>query len=327
MNQMKAAVYEGPKKIAMHILPIPEVKEGWALIKVDYCGICGTDLNIFAGSHPRAKERLVVGHEFSGTIVNHPTLVEGTPVTVRPLLFCGECEPCQTGNSHVCESLGLLGIDQAGGMAEYVLAPVEEVYPLPVDMSLKRGALIEPFAVAVHAVRESNFKSGDQVTVFGAGPIGLCTAVTLKLFGAQKVTVVEVQPFRKEVAESLGFAVIDPSVDDVYIPQSDVVFDCAAHPSVAKQLVNVTKIKGQIMLVGTYKYPTELDLQNITFKELSLKGTRVYTPKDYEIATSLLSADFDFEKLITQEFSVESVAESFQLLTSGGDSVKVLISL
>jgi (R,R)-butanediol dehydrogenase/meso-butanediol dehydrogenase/diacetyl reductase len=324
MSQMKAAVYVGPQKVAMHTLPIPEVKEGWALIKVDYCGICGTDLNIFSGSHPRAQEQLVIGHEFSGTIVNHPTLAEGTPVTVRPLLFCGECEPCQSGNSHVCESLGLLGIDQAGGMAEYVLAPVEEVYPLPADMSLKRGALIEPFAVAVHTVRESNFKPGDQVTVFGAGPIGLCTAVTLKLFGAQKVSVVEVQPFRKEVAESLGFEVIDPSED---IPQTDVVFDCAAHPSVAKRLVSVTKIKGQIMLVGTYKYPTELDLQNITFKELSVKGTRVYTKKDYEIATSLLSADFDFEKLITQEFPLESVAKSFQLLTSGGDSVKVLISL
>lgn len=327
MRKMKAAVYEGPQKVAMHHLPIPEVKEGWALIKVNYCGICGTDLNIYSGNHPRAKEPLIIGHEFSGTIIEHPSLREGTPVTVRPLLFCGECEPCQNGYSHVCKSLRLLGIDQAGGMAEYVLAPVEEVYTLPKNMSLKRGALIEPFAVAVHAVRESNFKPGDRVTVFGAGPIGICTAVSLKLFGAQSISIVEVQPFRKHVAESLGFSVIDPTQSSDHIPESDVVFDCAAHPSAAKQLVSVTKIKGQIILVGTYKYPTELDMQNITFKEISVKGTRVYTKRDYEIAITLLSIDFEFEKLITQEFTVETVDEAFRLLGSSGDSMKVLISL
>ncbi|WP_224428156.1 zinc-dependent alcohol dehydrogenase [Cytobacillus oceanisediminis] len=328
MTSMKAAVYEEAGKIVLRNCPIPEIKKGWALIKVDYCGICGTDLNIFAGSHPRAEGPLIIGHEFSGTIVQHPTLEHGTLVTVRPLLFCGECEPCKNGVPHVCKSLRLLGIDQPGGMAEYVLAPVEEIYPLPENMSSRKGALIEPFAVAVHAVRESNFKPGDNVTVFGAGPIGLCTAITLKKFGAQKVTVVEVQPFRKEVAESLGFNVLDPTTLDNEINENEIVFDCAAHPSVAKLLVKSTKIKGQIVLVGTYKFPTELDLQNITFKEISIKGTRVYTEKDYEIAVSLLaSKSTEFEKLITQEFTVEEVDAAFKHLSSGRDSVKVMITL
>ncbi|MCP8969671.1 zinc-dependent alcohol dehydrogenase [Ectobacillus ponti] len=327
MNDMKAVIYEGTRQVATREVPLPKGKEGWSLIKVDFCGVCGTDLNIFAGSHPRAKEALIIGHEFAGTVVEHPDLPAGTAVTVRPLLFCGTCEPCQDGNSHVCESLGLLGIDRPGGMAEYVLAPADEVYPLPPGMSMKRGALIEPFAVAVHAVRESAFKPGDAVTVFGAGPIGLCVAVTLKLFGATDVAVVEVQPFRKEIAAALGFTVIDPSQPDAVIPQRPVVYDCAAHPSVAKQLVQVTAIKGQIVLVGTYKYPTELDLQNITFKELSVKGTRVYTRKDYEIAAALLSSDFEFERMITHEYPADQAAEAFELLAAGGDSVKVLITL
>jgi (R,R)-butanediol dehydrogenase / meso-butanediol dehydrogenase / diacetyl reductase len=325
MVLMKAAVYEGPKKIMMRSVPVPEYEKGHALIKVNYCGICGTDLNIFSGSHPRAKEPLIIGHEFSGTIIKHPTLEEGTLVTVRPLLSCGTCDPCQNGFAHVCQSLRLLGIDRAGGMAEYVIVPASEVYPLPNHMSPKRGGLVEPFAVAVHAVRQSLFKPGDSVTVFGAGPIGLCTAITLQLFGAREVSVVEVQPFRKELAASLGFHVIDPTQEQS-IPKREIVFDCAAHPSVAKQVVNVTKIKGQIVLVGTYKYPTEMDLQNITFKEISLVGTRVYTKQDYEIAISLLSRDFDFEKIITHEYPIEFVDEAFRLLSSGGDSVKVLIS-
>jgi (R,R)-butanediol dehydrogenase / meso-butanediol dehydrogenase / diacetyl reductase len=327
VNQMKAAVYESPGKVAMHHVQIPEIKDGWTLIKVDYCGICGTDLNIFSGNHPRAKSELVIGHEFSGTIVNHPTLKPGTAVTVRPLLSCGTCEPCLNGYSHVCRSLGLLGIDQPGGMAQYVLAPNDEIYPLSSEMSIKKGAIIEPFAVAVHAVRESNFKPGDKATVFGAGPIGLCMAITLKMFGASDITIVEVQPFRKGIAESLGFRVVDPTLHAEQLTESDVVYDCAAHPSVAKQLVNVTKIKGQIVLVGTYKYPTELDLQNVTFKEISLKGTRVYTKHDYEITVSMLSGDFEFEKIITNEFPIEDVDKAFELLTTGGDSVKVLISL
>ena len=324
---MRAAVYEGPNKVVMRTVPLPECEEGWALIKVNYCGICGTDLNIFSGNHPRARESLILGHEFAGTIVQHPTLETGTPVTVRPLLYCGKCEPCQNGHAHVCKTLRLLGIDRAGGMAEYVAAPADEVYPLPPNMSLRRASLIEPFAVAIHAVRESRFKPGDSVTVFGAGPIGLCTAVALRLFGAGNITVVEVQPYRKTVANSLGFTVLDPSSVDIAIEEREIVFDCAAHPSVAQRIVSATKIRGQIVLVGTYKYPTELDLQNITFKEISLIGTRVYTKRDYEIAISLLSRKFDFEKMITDEFTIESVAEAFQLLTSGGDSVKVLISL
>jgi (R,R)-butanediol dehydrogenase / meso-butanediol dehydrogenase / diacetyl reductase len=324
MDLMKAAVYEGPKKISMHHVPMPIVEPGWSLIKVNYCGICGTDLNIYAGSHPRAQKSLVVGHEFSGEVVIHPTLLPGTFVTALPLLSCGECESCKLGHSHVCESLGLLGIDVAGGMSEYVRVPADDVYPLPNGMSLKKGALVEPLAVAVHAVRESSFKSGDSATVFGAGPIGLLIALVLRLFGSYEVSIVEINPFRKKITEELGFKVSENSIN---IPSNDIVFDCAAHPRVAKQLVKATKIRGQIVLVGTYKYPTELDLQNLTFKEISIKGTRVYTKKDYEIAISLLKQDVNFEKIITQELTLEKVDHAFEMIAKNGDCVKILISI
>ncbi|MFB5195929.1 zinc-binding dehydrogenase [Neobacillus sp. KR4-4] len=324
MDLMKAAVFEGPKKISMHHVPRPNVEPGWSLIKVNYCGICGTDMNIYAGSHPRAQTSLVVGHEFSGEVVEHPTLLPGTFVTALPLLSCGECESCKLGHSHVYESLRLLGIDEAGGMSEYVRVPADDVYPLPNGMSLKKGALVEPLAVAVHAVRESSFKPGDSATVFGAGPIGLFVAIVLRLFGSNNISIVEVNPFRKKLAEELGFKVSEDSING---PSNDIVFDCAAHPKVAEQLVNATKIRGQIVLVGTYKYPAELDLQNITFKEISLKGTRVYTKKDYEIAISVLKQDVDFERIITQELSLEKVDHAFEMIAKNGDCVKILISI
>jgi (R,R)-butanediol dehydrogenase/meso-butanediol dehydrogenase/diacetyl reductase len=333
-GSMKAAVYHGQNSLEVTTLALPQTPDGWAMIEVDYCGICGTDLNIYGGGHPRAKGPLVMGHEFAGKIASHPSLEQGTAVTVRPILSCGQCEACKSGYPHVCENLKLLGIDRDGAMAKYVVAPVEEIIPLPKGISTKVGALVEPLAVGIHAVRESNFKPGDQALVFGAGPIGLFTAVALRLLGAGNVIIVELQTFRQQKARNLGFEVIDPKQDDVKstikaimngsLP--DLVFDCAAHPSVADILVDVTKIKGQIVLVGTYKKPTSLDLQSITFKEISIKGTRVYTQKDYAIALNLLNKDFDFEQLITHEIPLEEIENGFKLLIEGS-AVKILVSI
>ncbi|EGQ26562.1 L-threonine 3-dehydrogenase [Sporosarcina newyorkensis 2681] len=323
MKTMKAAVYEGPRNIKATEVDRPEEKEGWALVKVDYCGICGTDMNIYAGTHPRAYTPLIIGHEFTGTIIEHSDIPFGTQVIAFPLLCCGKCEPCRSGKKHICEELGLFGIDEAGGMAEYVLVPEDDILPLPEGISPRKGALIEPLAVAVHAVRIANIKLGDRAVVFGAGPIGICVAATLKLNGIQQVSIVEVNEFRKQLAKELGFPVVENAKD---LLASDIVFDCAAHPAVANQLIRSAKPGGEIILVGTYKFPEKLDLQGLTFKELSVKGARVYTKQDYEIAISLLFREFDFEKIITHEFLITEVDQAFELASSQEDSMKILIS-
>jgi (R,R)-butanediol dehydrogenase/meso-butanediol dehydrogenase/diacetyl reductase len=330
---MNAAVYRGKESLEYQQVPVPVSEDGWATIEVDYCGICGTDLNIFGGGHPRAKGPLIMGHEFSGRVVDHPTMKEGTRVTVRPILSCGACDACHSGYSHACENLRLIGIDRNGAMAQFVTAPIDEIIPLPENISTKLGSLVEPFAVGVHSIRESDFKPGDNAIVFGAGPIGLSTAISLKLLGAKHVVIVEVHPYRKKLAKELGFTIIDPKGGNVKAEiknhfngtLADVIFDCAAHPSVAELLVDISKVKGQIVLVGTYKNPTPLDLQNITFKELSIKGTRVYTKKDYDIALDLLTKDYDFEKIITHEINVSKVEEGFKALLDG-NAIKVVVA-
>ncbi|HET7626796.1 MAG TPA: alcohol dehydrogenase catalytic domain-containing protein [Bacillales bacterium] len=333
-EKMRAVVYEQPETISLQSCGIPEPESGWAIVKVHYCGICGTDLNIYGGGHPRAKGPLVLGHEFAGEIVSHPELTAGAPVTARPILSCGTCSSCLDGIPHVCENLRLVGIDRAGGMAEYVSVPADEVFQLPASLSIKQGALIEPYAVAVHAVRKSKFKPGDQCLVFGAGPIGLCTAYTLRHMGVRNLVIVEVHPFRRELAEQLGFAVLHPQDKDFLSllndhfkgGHADVVFDCAAHPSVASILPEVTKVNGQIVLVGTYKQPAPLDLQSITFKEISITGTRVYTKRDYEIALDLMVNNEGFDNIITHEFSLQDAQKGFDALKSG-NAVKVLITM
>jgi len=333
---MKSIVYQSAQAVTFEQKPVPELAAGEVLIKVAYVGVCGSDMNIYQGVHPRAKAPLVMGHEFSGTLVKgHPTLPPGTPVTVYPLLSCGQCEPCLNGYAHVCNTLRLIGIDCDGGMAEYVKVPADKVLAIPPTLSLKLGAFIEPVAVGVHAVRRSGYKPGDRAVVFGAGPIGLCVATCLKYFGASKVIVVEANPHRLSVAGKLGFATIDAASDDVRAKvkehtagvNADFAFDCAAHPSVQAYLMDVLKVQGTAVVVGSYKKPPEVDLLKVEFKELTVIGIRVYERRDFEIATQILESEFiDFDLLLS-ESSPEQAPDVFQDLLKGSNTIKMLFKM
>ena len=332
---MKSIIYSGAQDVRVEEKSLPEIAPGEVLIKVAYVGVCGSDMNIYQGVHPRAKAPLVMGHEFSGTIVaGHPTLPKGTPVTVYPLLSCGHCEPCLNGYAHVCNTLKLIGIDCDGAMAEYVKVPADKVMELPKTLSLKLGAFLEPLAVGVHAVRRSGYRPGDRAVVFGAGPIGLCVASCLKYFGAQ-VIVVEANPYRLGVAKKLGCTTIDAANESVsdkvreYTSgiNADFAFDCAAHPSVQTHLMDVLKVQGTAVIVGSYKKPPEVDLLKVEFKELSMIGIRVYERRDFEIATDMLqSGAIDFDLMLT-ESSPDAAPEVFQGLLKGGNTIKMLFKM
>ena len=320
---MKGIVYEGSNNLVLKDIEIPELKEGHTLIKVAYSGICGGDLNIYFGTHPRAKAPLVLGHEFSGVIVGgHPTLVEGTPVTINPILSCGKCLPCLTGNKHVCESLKLIGIDMDGGMAEYVLVENDQVVALPPGMDLLAGSLIEPVAVAVHTIRETKYTPGDSAVVFGCGAIGLATAIVLKTSGATNVTIVETNEFRLNMAKKIGFDVINPKevdVIDAILDRTDgsgfdVVYDCAGHQSVADMLPDAVKVKGSIVVVAGYKKAPTLNLIKGMFKEFNILFVRVYREKDFKIAVEMVNNNPDFAKMITHILEKEEMQKGFDLM-------------
>lgn len=330
---MKTIVYEGPQTVAMKEKEMPELSEGWALIRSSHAGICGSDLNIYSGAHPRAQAPLVLGHEFSGTMVKgHPTIKEGTPVTVNPLLSCGNCFSCKSGQSHVCENLQLIGIDCDGGMAEFVKVPAENVVQLPEGLSLALGALVEPVAVAVHAVRQGKYIPGDNAVIFGAGTIGFCVGLVLKSYGASNVTIVETNELRIEKAKELGFSTVNPLQQDVKEEilkktagaGADFVFDCAGHPSVLPHVTDAAKVRGTIVMVAAYKKPAEVNLLQGMFKELSMNFIRVYTEKDFVLAAELLQTNSGFEKIITHVLPAEEAKQGFDLLTQKTDAVKVM---
>jgi 2-desacetyl-2-hydroxyethyl bacteriochlorophyllide A dehydrogenase len=334
---MKAISYQGKDTVTVVGRPVPQPSEDKVLIKVAYAGICGSDLAIVAGKHPRATPPLVLGHEFSGTIAAmpqepHSDLRVGDRVTVYPLLSCGTCYVCKMGLPHVCRDLKLIGIDTDGAFAEYVLAAEHAVIKIPDELSDKEGALIEPLAVCIHAAHMSRLQVGDSVVVTGAGPIGLLMAMVARASGAAKVVVTEVAASRIGVAQELGFTVLN-AADENLVAQvleltkgrgGDVVFEATGHPSVAPYLMELVRIRGQIVQVGIFKQAVSIDLRALNFHEVDLVGSRVYTLEDFDRAVSLAAEGrVDLKPMITTVLPLDEGVNGFRV-AANATSLKVV---
>jgi 2-desacetyl-2-hydroxyethyl bacteriochlorophyllide A dehydrogenase len=335
-TEMTAAVWTGPDAVETRQVPMPEVPEGWALVKMAYNGICGTDLAILHGKHPRAQAPLIMGHEMSGWVEQAGASgpAAGTLIVVEPLLSCGTCKSCRDGNAHVCRNLGLYGIDTPGGMAEYVALPPEVLHEVPAGVDPLIASLAEPLAVAVHAVALSGMETGDTVAVYGAGPIGVLTALVARHEGAGTVVITEPSPWRRSVAEGMGFTVVPEgsTMAETLAPLTDgegadTTFDTAAHPSVAAELTDVTRVLGRIVVVGVYKAPAPINLRDVCFKEQTMAGVRVYTTANVKRAIELIaSGALGLENFPTKAFSLDQVGAAFDAATSGQDCLKVLVT-
>jgi (R,R)-butanediol dehydrogenase / meso-butanediol dehydrogenase / diacetyl reductase len=318
---VRALAWQGGDRVEVVDTKPPQPQPGWAVVDVAYAGLCGTDLHICQGKHPRAQPGVILGHEVAGRLREPARGLEaGTAVMVNPLLACHECRSCQNGRAHVCDRLGLLGIDAPGGAAECMAVPDGQLVPLPAGLDLRIGALIEPLAVAVRAVRRGALRLGQRAHVIGAGPVGLLIANCARLAGAAEVTVSEPAPQRADVAASFGFRVLaEPD------RQADVVFDCTGHPAVAPAVLGWAATSATVVTVGTYPGVAGVDLQSVVLRELTIVGTRVYTPEDVQAAASLAGQDpFGLGRLVTSVISVGDGPRAVARLASGAE-LKVLI--
>jgi (R,R)-butanediol dehydrogenase/meso-butanediol dehydrogenase/diacetyl reductase len=334
MKTMLAARYLGPNRIEASEVLLPSLGPGEALIKVEACGFCGSDINIVAGTHPRAQAPLTIGHELSGIIVQladrDPSFAVGDRVTTYPLISCGICHACTHGNPHVCRQLKLFGFDVDGGMAEFVKLPIASLMKLPARMSPQIGALIEPLAVAVHGVDRFPTTEAEVAVIMGAGPIGLLTALVAKERGIPTVLISDVLPSRLELAKSIG---LDPVTAGVALRArvmeltnnngADVVYECAGHPSSALEMTTITRSRGTIVNLGVFKEPVEVNMQEINFKEIKLIGSRVYERCDFTNALDM-AMTLPLDPIISAQFALRDVSEAFHLFRAGS-VCKVLI--
>ncbi|MFH0871762.1 MAG: alcohol dehydrogenase catalytic domain-containing protein [bacterium] len=337
---MKALVYHGKESIALEEMELPKLQEGEALIKVHYAGICGSDLNIWHGALSRIVPPVILGHEFCGEIVEvkgqaKGDLKVGDPVAVEPLINCGICLPCRMGLYHVCRCLKLIGVDVHGGFAPYVKAPFPRIYKLAPGASMELAALTEPTAVATHMVRRSGVQVGDFVVVLGGGPIGLLVAQVARAVGASRVYISEINEFRLNLAQELGFGVINPQKADAIQAVldmtggegADVVFEEIGLQEAAAQMVAMTRVRGRILMGGIYKKPALVDLQNVAVKEIEMVGSRVYDFRDFQAALDLLNdGRVKATPLISKKIKLEQIIEEgFNVIQAGGQVMKILV--
>lgn len=332
---MWAARYLGQNRIEPRQVERPVVSNEQALIRVEACGFCGSDLGIVAGVHPRAKEPLTLGHEFCGTIAeiqsSETDFRTGDRVTAFPLISCGICFACTHGLSHVCRTLHLYGFDADGAMAEYVRLPIDSLLKLPASMSPLVGAVIEPLAVAVHGVSLSPTENAKTVVVLGAGPIGLLTALVARERGAPTVLISDILPFRLELARKLGLQAVSagPELEDLVSGittgnGADVVFECAGSPATAGVMTSIVRSRGTIVNLGVFKKPVPIDMQAINFKEIELRGSRVYAKDDFRSAIDLAER-LPVQEIVTHSFPLMEVRAAFDCFKRGDDVCKVLI--
>ncbi|HKX30851.1 MAG TPA: alcohol dehydrogenase catalytic domain-containing protein [Blastocatellia bacterium] len=335
---MKAAFYEGNELIRVgECLPIAPA-EGEVQIRVSHCGICGTDLHVFHGTMDhRVTKPAIIGHEMSGVIeslgANVSGWAAGDRVTVRPLDSCGTCPACQAGHTHICQKLKFIGIDRPGAMQTLWTVPARTLHRLPDSLSLKQGALIEPIAVACHDVRLGEVKADEFVVVLGGGPIGALIALVAQQKGA-RVLVSETNPFRIKLLQEFGLEVVNPAEADLVAlvegrtggAGADLVFEVTSSKAGAEMMTKLPRVRGRIVVVAIFSQPPQVDLFRFFWRELSLRGARVYEAQDFEEAIAIsASGALPLDKLITHVGQLDQLEWGLRQLEKGGEVMKVLI--
>lgn len=310
-------------------VPAPEVKNGHVLVHPTYTGICGSDVHVSHGLHPRVRPPVTLGHEFAGTVTSSdsPHWRPGQRVTVEPLQTCGTCEHCAGPNYNRCQQLQILGIDADGSLADLVSVPAERLLELPGSVTDRMGALTEPIAVAAHAVHAlGEITPGHPVLVFGGGPIGWLAAGILKTDGHQ-VHVAENNPFRQDMLRRAGHTVAALDTDGVQQASFQAGLEASGTGTGLRALVDAVRPGGTVSVVGLPKGPNEVDAMRVISKELTVRGSRVYTRADFVDALALLEgAGASFETLITHDIDLaEVVTEGLTRIEAGGPVGKIMV--
>lgn len=344
---MRALTLKAIGEMAMVELPKPEPKEGWAVIRVAACGVCGSDI-------PRVFSKgtyhfpTVIGHEFSGTIEqigeNVLGLAAGDAVAVFPLIPCGKCEMCLQGQYHLCDDYDYLGSRRDGAFAEYASAPVENLIKVPCGVGLDHAAMVEPCAVALHAVRRGGINPGDVVWVGGAGPIGMLTAKWAKILGASRVMISDIDQKKLDMAaEWVGAEPINSTqVDPVeWVMQQtngrgvDLSIEAVGIAPTANQALKVARKMGRVVFMGNpagdMNFPQKVYWE-ILRRELTVVGGwnssygDIHTNEWKMVLEAMADGRLDVTPLITQVVDLEHTFETMQAMHDRKiDYIKVLV--
>lgn len=338
---MKAAVFYGIENIKVEEVEEPICGENEIKIEVAYCAICGTDVRIYFSGHKKVKPPAIIGHEITGKVVevgknvDYPEVKVGDNVTVVTSIGCGKCKMCQKGYYNLCPDTKAIGYYYQGGYAEYLVVPAEAVkqkavLKLPDNVSLLEGALIEPLSCCINGQKYLNIDRGDNVVIFGGGPIGFMHSVLAKAEGAEKVIVVDpayqrLEKFGKEFPFLIlldgngNFKEEIMKLTDGFGP--DVVITACPARQAQMDGLGLLGSKGRISFFGGLpKNNSEITIDSniIHYKELSVFGSFASNRAEYLKAASMISdGRVDARKFITEVLPIEKIEDGIKMVRHG----------
>ena len=341
---MKALYYLGNKTLELREVPAPVPAAGEYLIKIEACGICGSDFEGYLGKTGRRTAPMVMGHEAAGVVAKAPPgglYPEGTNVAIFPNYYCGECAPCREGLTSDCANGTFLGILHYDGcMAEYVVAPEKYLLPFGPSLTHETAAMVEPLAVAMDAVAkitDEEIQNAAYTIVVGGGTIGLMVLMMLKRRKAKNVILSDTFDYRLELGKKLGAdAVINPLKEDFTEAvrritggkMCSLAVEAVGFTATAQSSIDALKPGGIAVWVGNAQKIIEIDMQKIVVTELTVRGTHIYKLEEFRACLDVLAGgELDVSDFITDRYSLTDGAAAFRALEDNRDGKKLKVML
>lgn len=349
---MKAAVWHGRRDIRVEDVPEPPAPPtGQVKVQVSWCGICGSDLHEYVAGPVLISPRphvltgrsspITLGHELSGMVVEVGPGVDnvqpGDRVAADAAWRCGACYWCARGEYNLCQRGAGVGIHSDGGFARYLNVPAYLLHVLPPQISDEVGALVEPLAVGVHAIRRSGLQLGDSVVIIGAGPVGQAVLQAARVAGAGRVFVLETTKARQDLAREMGATeVIDPNQVNAGREifkltgriGADIVVECIGNPATSAEALGLARRGGKVVVAGVFEEPASLDLNRLVVYERTVIGTLGYAGEFPTVIALLADGRLRGEPLISHRIGLDDImTKGFDaILADRSDKLKIIVS-
>jgi len=334
---MKAVIFDSPGAIRIGEIDIPKLRPQEAHVKIKASGLCGTDVHIYEGDFISTYP-LVPGHEFAGEVVEIGSEVQdvqiGESVAIDPSIYCNQCKFCKENKQNFCENFKAYGLHENGGFAEFAVLHQRNLYSID-GLSYLEGAMVEPVGCGIHGMKQIDLQLGDQVLIFGSGPIGLILMQLCKIGGAATVTMVDIAENKLDLALSLGatnaLLADDNLRQNLKLLQPDgfhVVIDATGNPRVVELMFNYVQDKGKLLFFGVCPADAKIQISpyDVYKRELKICGTFALLHTARPAIDLLKAKKISVEPLISHEFPIEDFMEAFDLKLRGKDALKIVIT-
>ncbi len=332
-----------PTKMILERVPEPLPGPGEVRLKIETCGVCGSDIHAWHGQHPFIQCPIAPGHEFAGRIdMLGPGVTNwqaGQAVIAEPSLVCGECENCRAGKYNICDKLKVIGCQSDGGFAEYLVVPAKKLVELDPRMSFEQGSFVEPLAVAVHALRLTTITPETRLLILGAGTIGMMHLLVAHAWGVKDITMTDRIASKLDLATELGAAhTVDVSktrLEDfcrtTYGTERafDVAVECVGVGGTVRDGIATLKKGGTLIVVGVFPSEVPVNLGLVQDRELKLLGSLMYRMDDFVEARDLIaSGRAPTEPLISARYPLEQIDVAMQAINEHPEkNIKTMIHI